>query len=303
MPRFAGYLVLPLAAVAAAAAGAAAAASAAGAAAAVVSAPAPGAAATPSALATPPALEYPLQHGYHAIRSFKAASGLTGWVIQSQYGSYSVFYSTADGQSLIDGDLLDSNGENLTDRYIEQYAPAPDLAAFWPRFEHASSIVTGTHSNPKSVIYAIMDPNCIFCHLLWIALKPYEAAGLQVRWVPVGFLHQDSAPKAAALLSGGESALTQLQDHFDEKKESGGIAGIAVTPELKRELDANLALMRDARVQGTPGIFYRTAAGQVRRKSGMPSLAELVDITGLPAQPETNPELAEFGALAAAAPK
>jgi thiol:disulfide interchange protein DsbG len=289
MPRFAGYLV-PLLALAASAATAASAAS---------SAAAP----APSAPTTPPALEYPLQHGYHAVRSFKAASGLTGWVIQSQDGTYSVFYSTADGQSLIAGDLLTSTGENLTDRYMEQYAPAPDLSAFWPRFEHSTSIVTGTRSNPKSVIYAIMDPNCIFCHLLWIALKPYEAAGLQVRWVPVGFLHHDSAPKAAALLRGGESALTQLQEHFDEKKESGGIAGIEVTPELQRELDANLALMRDARVQGTPGIFYRTAAGQVRRQSGMPSLAELVDITGLPAQPETNPELAEFGALAAAAPK
>jgi len=278
MPRFAGYLVLPLAVAAASAA-------------------------APSGPATPPALEFPLQHGYHAIRSFKAASGLTGWVIQSQDGTYSVFYSTADGQSLIAGDLLTSNGENLSDRYLEQYAPAPDLAVFWPRFEHASSIVSGTHSNPKSVIYAIMDPNCIFCHLLWIALKPYEAAGLQVRWVPVGFLHEDSAAKAAALLSGGEGALTQLQEHFDEKAESGGIAGIAVTPELKRELDVNLALMRDARVQGTPGIFYRNAAGQVRRQSGMPSLAELVDITGLPAQPETNPELAQFGALAATVPK
>jgi thiol:disulfide interchange protein DsbG len=148
-----------------------------------------------------------------------------------------------------------------------------------------------------------MDPNCIFCHLLWIALKPYESAGLQVRWIPVGFLHEDSAAKAAALLTGGESAFTQLQEKFDEKAESGGIAGIAITPELKSALNANLALMRDARVQGTPGIFYRDAGGHVRRQSGMPSLADLPGITGLPSQPETDPELAQFGTLAAPAPK
>jgi len=261
---------------------------------------APAAAAVPAApaLAVPPALGYPLQHGYHVIRSFKAASGLTGWVIQSADGDYSVFYSTADGQSLISGDLLTSAGDNLTDRYVEQYVPAPDLSAFWPRLEQARSIVAGTRSSPKSVIYAIMDPNCIFCHLLWIALKPYETAGLQVRWIPVGFLHEDSAAKAAALLTGGESAFTQLQEHFDEKAESGGIAGIPVTPELKSALDANLALMHDARVEGTPGVFYKSASGRVLRQSGMPGLADLPAITGLPEQPESNPELAQFGKLA-----
>jgi thiol:disulfide interchange protein DsbG len=236
------------------------------------------------------------------IRNFQAASGLTGWVVQSVDGEYSVFYTTADGQTLIAGDLLTSEGDNLTDRYLDQYAPAADLSKIWARFEKAGTIIAGTHSNPKSVIYVIMDPNCIFCHLLWIALKPYEAAGLQVRWVPVGFLHHDSAAKAAALLKGGEGAFTQLQQNFDEKAESGGIAGIPIPPEFKTTLERNLALMHDAHVQGTPGIFYKDAAGTVRRQSGMPSLEELPDITGLPAQPESNRELARFGELTANPP-
>jgi thiol:disulfide interchange protein DsbG len=253
-------------------------------------------------VATPPALDFPLQHGYHVIRSFQAVSGLTGWVLQSADGDYSVFYSTSDGQSLITGDLLTSEGDSLSDRYVDQYVPAADLSAIWARLEKARTIVGGTRSSPKSVIYVVMDPNCIFCHLLWIALQPYEAAGLQVRWVPVGFLHQDSAAKAAALLQGGESAFTQLQQNFDEKAESGGITGIPITAELKAALDANLALMRDAHVQGTPGVFYRDSAGTVRRQSGMPSLEQLPDITGLPVQPETNRELARFGKLTAAPP-
>jgi thiol:disulfide interchange protein DsbG len=255
------------------------------------------------AIATPPALTYPLQHGFHAIRSFKAVSGLNGWVLQSADGDYSVFYSTADGQVLIAGDLLTSAGDNLTDRYVEQYVPAPDLSTIWARVENAATIVAGAHGNPKSVIYAIMDPNCIFCHLLWIALKPYEAAGLQVRWVPVGFLHRDSAAKAAALLKGGESALAQLQEHFDEKAESGGIVGIPMTPELKSALDSNLALMHDARVEGTPGIFYKDASGHAHRQSGMPGLEDLPAITGLPEQQESDPELAQFGKLAVHPPK
>jgi thiol:disulfide interchange protein DsbG len=139
-----------------------------------------------------------------------------------------------------------------------------------------------------------MDPNCIFCHMLWIALKPYEAAGLQVRWIPVGFLQKDSSAKAAAILTDGEPALEQCQQHFNVQTESGGIDGIAITPAMRAKLASNLQLMRLAGVEGTPGVFYKDAAGHVMRQDGMPSLSELPKITGLPPQPETDPQLARF---------
>lgn len=51
----------------------------------------------------------------------------------------------------------------------------------------------------KNVIYVFFDPNCVFCHFAWKALQPYVKAGLQVRWVPVGFLKPTSAQRAAAI--------------------------------------------------------------------------------------------------------
>jgi len=209
-------------------------------------------------------------------------------------GKYTVVYTTADGKTLLVGELLSSAGENLSATYTEKYVPPPDLSALWGQLEKAHVVIAGTKEASKSAIYVIMDPNCIFCHMLWIALKPYEAAGLQVRWIPVGFLHEDSSAKAAAILKGGEPALEQCQQRFDVKTESGGIAGIDITPELRQKLESNLQLLDEARVRGTPGIFYKDNAGRVMRRDGMPSLSELPTITGLPAQPETDPQLARF---------
>ncbi len=76
--------------------------------------------------------------------------------------------------------------------------------------------------------------------------------------------------------------------------ESGGIAGITITPDLRSELAANLQLMRDSNTQGTPGLFYRDVAGHVVAQDGMPSLSQLPSITGLPPQNETDPQLARF---------
>jgi len=209
-------------------------------------------------------------------------------------GKYMVAYTTSDGQTLVVGELISSSGQNLSELYADRYVPSPELTAVWADLEKASVVVTGPKERSKSFIYVIMDPNCIFCHLLWIALKPYETAGLQIRWVPVGFLHEDSAAKAAAILEGGEPAMEQNQQHFDVKTESGGIKGIAVTPELQMKLESNLDIMEQARVRGTPGIFYKNSAGHVVRRDGMPSMSELPIITGMPAQPESDPQLDQF---------
>lgn len=165
-----------------------------------------------------------------------------------------------------------------------------DLVALWPKFANSNYVVSGTQHKPKSVIYAIFDPNCSYCHYLWLALRPYEAAGLQVRWVPVGFLNEDSLIKAAAVIDGGDRVLTQLQESFEEGFRMQG----RVSAGLKSKLDENRELMHTAHVHGTPGIFYRDRSGHVMKCSGMPKLRALPEITGLAPQPETDPRLNRF---------
>jgi thiol:disulfide interchange protein DsbG len=243
---------------------------------------------------TMPALAVPLQHGFHIVKSFAAASGLTGWVLKDANGKYTILYTTADGQTLITGALFNSSGENLSQLYTDLHVPSADLTGTWSDLEQSSFVVSGVKDKPKSVIYVIMDPNCIYCHLLSIALKPYEAAGLQVRWVPVGFLKVDSPTKAAALLTRGDEALQELQDKFDERTESGGIAGIVISADMKTRLDDNMKIMHAVNLTGTPGIFYKDAAGHVRMNHGVPTLSELPSVTGLPLQPEPDARVQRF---------
>lgn len=239
----------------------------------------------------PAALKAPLAAGFSVEKSFIAASGLTGWVLQSPSGEYNVFYTTADGQSMIAGALVSASGENLTQKYTEMYVPKPDLSALYAKFEKADYVATGTLKNPKSVIYVIIDPNCVFCHYFYLAVQPYQAAGLQVRWIPVGFLRPDSVNKAAQILKEGGKALDAQQAAYNTPQMP---KGIEVTPELQAKLDANQELMREAQMSGTPGILYKDAAGNVVKKVGMPMLSELPEITGLPEQPQTDARLDRF---------
>jgi thiol:disulfide interchange protein DsbG len=165
-------------------------------------------------------------------------------------------------------------------------------------FQSATAIVEGASgSNVKSTLYVFMDPNCIYCHLVWKALQPYEAAGLQVHWIPMGFLKADSEGKAAALLEAkdGAALLKELETHYSEKDESGGIAPLAhVPPADHAKLNNNIKLFQDLGFDGTPTLIYQGSGGRWADVSGLPKLSDLPGMLNLPAQPITDPELQRY---------
>ncbi|WP_321881656.1 thioredoxin fold domain-containing protein [Paraburkholderia bannensis] len=190
---------------------------------------------------------------------------------------------------------------------LSAWGAAPAMAADEPawlpasaatRLQSASAIVEGASgANVKSTLYVFMDPNCIFCHLVWKALQPYEAAGLQVHWIPLGFLKPDSAGKAAALLQSKNSAalLKELETHYSEKDEEGGIAPLAQIPATAQaQIDRNTQLFQDLGFQGTPTIIYQGSGGRWADLDGVPRLGTLAGILNLPQQPITDPELQKY---------
>jgi thiol:disulfide interchange protein DsbG len=250
----------------------------------------------PSATDLPAPLVTAKNAGMQIVTQFSAVSGLTGWVL-SQGGQYSVVFTTPDKQTLIAGALIDPRGKNLTAVYGDKYIPKPEYSSLFPRLTNAASITTGTLVNPKSTVYVMVDPNCIFCHLVWEGLKPYEAAGLQVKWVPVGFLKPTSATIAATMLAAKDpaAAFEQNETGFNDATETGGLAPMAnVPPALAGKITANTQLMGAFGAHGTPTLVWKDAKGAVQVKNGMPRLSELPGITGLPAQVETSPDLARF---------
>lgn len=246
----------------------------------------------------PPILQNFLHAGMHVLRGFDAPAGLTGYVVEA-HGRHGIVYVTADKQHMLIGTLLNAQGDNLTASEAKQYFPKPNLNAVWKQLAQSHWIAEGA-KHPKTIIYEFTDPNCPFCHLYWLANRHYFHAGLQVRHILVGFLTPSSKRKAAAILESANPAAAYRRNEAQYRSgvaesQAGGIAP-AQHPQQKtlREIDANTALMNRLGVNGTPGVFYKDKAGNVRRVVGLPQLSKLPQMYGLPVQKLTDPALQPY---------
>lgn len=248
-----------------------------------------------AAEAYPKILKQAVSAGVSVVRSFPAASGLTGWLL-SQGGRYSIVYTTADKQTLLVGSLIAENGQNLSAKLEEQYVPKPDLTRLFQRLEKATYVTEGTSHAPKGVVYVFVDPNCPYCHFTWRALQPYEAAGLQVRWIPVATLGPTSLPKAVEVLAAGDktAAFKIMEANHGKPWTPSAQSAEASHPALVAALRQNGELMDAFGISGTPGVIWRDRQGKIQVKAGMPRLSELPAITGLPEQKIDDPALAKF---------
>ena len=246
------------------------------------------------------AAEYPkviqtaVNQGVKVAKSFPAASGMTGWVLSKQ-GQYSIVFTTPDNKTLVAGLMIGESGANLSQEYAEKYIPKPDFSAVFKELEKTTMIVEGAKA-PKGILYAFFDPNCPFCHMTWKALQPYEAAGLQVRWVPVAYLAPSSLPKAIEMLASVNptSAFRVNEQNFGKEKNPPAKYTASAYPAIAKKLEENAGLMQKFGFNGTPGIVWKDKSGKIMVKNGMPKLSELPAMTGLPEQKIDDPELAKF---------
>lgn len=242
----------------------------------------------------PKVLQPAISSGLKVVKQFPAASGLTGWVL-SQGGQYSLVYTTADKKTLVAGTVIGENGENFSAKYEEKYIPKPDFSSAFLQLDKASYVVEGAKT-PKSTIYVFVDPNCPYCHFLWQALQPYEAAGLQVNWIPVATLGPTSMPKAIEVLAAKDraTAFRQMEQNHGKPWSPSKHTSENAQPVIAAAVRKNGLLMAEFGLAGTPGVVWRDKQGKVQVTSGMPRLSELPAITGLPEQAINDPSLAKF---------
>jgi len=243
----------------------------------------------------PAVLNGAVRAGVKIVKQFPAPSGLTGWVL-AQGAKYSVVYTTSDKKTLIAGVLLDERGQNLSSLHEAAQVPQPDLSAAFVKLEKSAYVTEGATRNPKSVIYVFVDANCPYCHYLWQAVQPYEATGLQVRWIPVATLGPTSMPKAVSVLAATDKLAAFRKMEENHGKPWTAPAGVSASshPSIATAIQANGEAMEAFGIGGTPGVVWRDKQGKVRVRSGMPRLSELPAITGLPAQGNTDPALEKF---------
>ncbi len=219
------------------------------------------------------------KHGFEVVAEFDAPGGLRGFagVVGGQQPAAA--YVTADGKHVVVGSLFDAEGNDVAADAVEKLVAAPMSAKMWSKLDASAWVRDGKADAPR-VVYTFSDANCPYCHKFWEAARPWVDAGkVQLRHVMVGVIREDSPAKAAAILAARDpsAALLENERQFDR----GGIKPLPnISREIAGKLDANQVLMIEMGFQGTPGILFQDAQGQVQRRSGLPQGADLQTVLG-----------------------
>lgn len=126
-------------------------------------------------------------------------------------------------------------------------------------------------------IYALIDPDCVFCRKTMAGFKPYIDAGqIEIRLVPVGFTPK--AKRVGALVLAAADGMALYYSYITGKNNDLGKDASINT----QGVDRNMTVMNSWGFDATPMIFYRNAAGQVKIVKGAPGDYDLIlqDISG-----------------------
>ncbi len=217
------------------------------------------------------------QNGLGAVREFPAEPGLRGFAGVAGQNPVAI-YVTAAGNAII-GNRVGPDGASLDEQRLHDLVARPMGEAIWKQLDAATWVRDGRKDAPR-IVYTFSDPNCPYCNRFFHAARPWVDAGkVQLRHVMVGVIKADSSTKAAAILGAEDPGAALLTN--EQGFAAGGIAPAAsVPPAIRKQLDANQALMSELGFRGTPGIVYKDADGIVQRQSGMPQAAVLDAIMG-----------------------
>jgi len=147
---------------------------------------------------------------------------------------------------------------------------SPENNALYQALQHVNFIQQG-QSNAMHSFYAIIDPNCSFCHALFEASQAaIENGKLAVRWVVIGVVKQSSPLKAIAILNAKDpvKALEYNERHFNYGTEEGGIQPLPTLTDVKmNKLNQNILALKDF-INAVPVIIYKNQQGGVRISGG-----------------------------------
>lgn len=209
---------------------------------------------------------------------FDAPGGLKGYAAQYQNQGMAL-YLTADGKHVLAGNLFDEKGEDLSQAPLQKLVYEPMTKAMWSQMESSTWIADGAKTAPK-VIYLFSDANCPYCNLFWEQARPWVKSGkVQLRHIMVGIIREDSAAKAAALLTDKNPELA-LEKHEAAGKASSLKALSNIPKDIQSKLDANMKLMEEMGLSATPSIFYKDEDGNVQQQQGAPRPDALAKIMG-----------------------
>lgn len=234
-----------------------------------------------------PAVQHLVDSGSRIAARFMSSAGLRA-VVAVNGPDRKLFYVTPDGRHLIFGAVFDAHGRNVTLEDMSRAKQALDDAAppspgevkstFDPTLDklidEASRLAWIKQGSRGKTIYAIFDPNCMYCHALHTQLTSLADAGkVQVRWIPVSILAASGPGLISAVYASSDpaDALSRAFNHI--------LPAAPVTPEAKLAMARNLLLLRDTGYAGVPVILYKKG-GHVAIHKGLPDAQALSAMIG-----------------------
>jgi thiol:disulfide interchange protein DsbG len=155
---------------------------------------------------------------------------------------------------------------------------AESLEGLSQRLNQSHWIASGSKSSTR-VVYIFTDPNCPYCNDLSRAMKTAQAPDVQVRYLLVAVIDEDSRGKDAAILESADPLAA-----LEKNERSFAAGGITAKPTWQRStvetIARNEALMAGFHIFGTPGLVYWDDQKKPRVFAGMPDPEQLREIVG-----------------------
>lgn len=223
------------------------------------------------------------------VQSFSSLGNLEGFVIKpagTKQGQPTIIYADKDGQYAFVGALLTATGENQSAADNQKYIVSTIAQKAFAQAKDTAWVLDGK-PNAKHMTYAVADPNCIYCNKLYQVTRPYVQSGdLAIRWIWVGFLKQNSAGLAQAILASTDplAAMATDENGFNASTEQGGLAPLVNPPkDVMDKFKKNMDFIGEFQFPGTPVLIYQDTQGVPQAAFGLPTgdqLTKTIDSMG-----------------------
>ncbi len=227
---------------------------------------------------TPPPLKLITQEGGEVISNFPAPDGMTGYIVDFNGRTLTV-YLTPSKQYMFAGVMLDDEGVDQAQKALNEYLAGPKSEKDWQALESSNWVLDGS-PDAERIVYTFTDPNCPYCKQFFKAARPWvEAGDVQLRHILVGILKADSLAKAAAIL-GADRPSEWLHLHETEAKTFNLVPNHTPTAKVNEMLENNHAVMHQLGVSATPTTFYKNHENIVVGQPGLPPRTLMEEIMG-----------------------
>ncbi|CCJ78210.1 thiol:disulfide interchange protein DsbG [Cronobacter muytjensii] len=213
------------------------------------------------------------KQGITIIKPFTAPGGVQGWLGKYQDTGVTL-YLTPDKKHVISGYMYDAQGNNLSEKIINEEIYIPAGREMWKTLTKATGIKEGSDQAGCPVV-VFADPFCPYCHTFWQQAQPLvKEKRISLKTLLVGVLRPDSGRYAAAVLASDNPAGAWQALQASKGKNKPTLPEKTSQAAFK-QIQHNQYLMDQLGANGTPAIYYLNKDQALQQIVGLPDAQQM----------------------------